>query len=172
MSLKKTCCLALMAASVAMLGGMEAQAGTMTMPGTDPAASSWQTYFRANSLEFPQIFRARHPGPGWILGHRAQLGLTPSQVVTEQKLAAGMVAAAQASVTRLQAAYGKYQADAALALPSQATIIADIEAVGRAQTHVGRAMVPYHFKAYALLTPEQKTTFRKLVATPTTPRPK
>jgi hypothetical protein len=169
MSLKKTCCLALLAASVAMLGSMKAQAGTMTMPVANAGAPSWRTYFRAHSLEFPQIFRARHPGPGWILGHRKQLRLMPSQVVAEQKLAAGMVAAARASVTGLQAAYLRYQADAALARPSQARIIADIKAVGLAQTHVGLAMIPYHFKAYALLTSAQKATFRKLVATPATP---
>jgi Spy/CpxP family protein refolding chaperone len=169
MSSKKTCCFALVAASIATFGSMNAEAATMTMPAANAGASSWRTYFRANSLEFPQIFRAHHPGPGWILGHREQLHLTPSQVVAEQKLAAGMVAAAQASVTRLQAAYGKYQAEAALASPSQAPIIADIKAVGLAQTQVGLAMVPYHFKAYALLTPEQKGTFRELVATPATP---
>lgn len=169
MRLAKMGCSAVLALLVGMLGSTDAHAADMTMPAAQAPVPSWQAYFRANSLGFPQIFRAHHPGPGWILAHKSQLHLTPSQVAAEQKLAAGMVAAAKASVTRLQAAYAKYQADAAMTAPVQATMIADVEAVGRAETRVGLAMVPYHLKAYALLAPEQKATFAELVASPATP---
>ncbi|HVE22067.1 MAG TPA: Spy/CpxP family protein refolding chaperone [Acidocella sp.] len=167
MRLTKMGCSAVLALMVALLGTTGVQA--VSVPTTQAAVPAWQAYFKANSLGFPQIFRTHHPGPGWILARKSQLHLTPTQVTAEQKLAAGMVAAAQASVTRLQAAYAKYHADAAMASPVQETIIADVEAVGRAETRAGLAMVPYHLRAYALLTPEQKATFAELLASPAPP---
>jgi Spy/CpxP family protein refolding chaperone len=145
-----------------------AQTTPTQMAGTQTAgaAPAWQAYFRAHSLEFPQVFRARHPGPGWILQHAAALHLTAAQVSAETRLKAGMVGAARSAVSGLQAASARYQADAAMTAPSLRVITADIEAVGRAQTRVGLAMVPYHLKAYAVLTPAQKATFQALVKTP------
>jgi len=40
----------------------------------------------------------------------------------------------------------------------------DIEAIGKAQTHLALVMVPYHLKAYAMLNPAQQMLYRKLVA--------
>ncbi|HEY1857834.1 hypothetical protein [Acidocella sp.] len=158
-----------LALSIATLGGQVVQAAAMTTPGAAPGTPSWQSYFRTNSLDFPAVFRARHPGPGWLLQHRAALHLTPAQISADQRLVTGMVQAARTSVTALQATYAKYQADAGVTAPALSTITADVEAVGRAETRVGLAMVPYHLKAYALLTPTQKSIYQTLVATPATP---
>src|ERR1700761_768824 len=96
----KVGCLAALTFLVSVVSGTDGYAADMSMPATQAAVPSWQAYFRANSLEFPQIFRAHHPGPGWILAHKSQLHLTQSQTQGEEKLAAGMVAAAKASVAR------------------------------------------------------------------------
>lgn len=40
---------------------------------------------------------------------------------------------------------------------------ADVDAVGKAQTNVGMAMVPYHLKAYAALNSNQQAIFRTIV---------
>ncbi len=133
---------------------------------TSPAPPTWQPYFKTHSLDFPEIFRARHPGPNWILSHGTQLHLTSAQVTTEKQLMLGMVTSAKTKVAALQAAYAKYQADAAMPAPALPVITADIDAVGQAQTALGLAMVPYHLKAYAALTPAQQATFQSLVAAP------
>lgn len=135
-----------------------------TMAQSGPAmGASWKPYFRAHSLGFPMMFRAHHPGPAWVLGHAKQLELTPAQIKEEKALTMGMVGAAQSTVTTLKAKYAQYQKDAAQLDPDLHKISADIEAVGKAQTNVGMAMVPYHLKAYAALNAKQQAIFRKLV---------
>ena len=64
----------------------------------------------------------------------------------------------------LQKAYEKYASDASATEPSLAVINDDIEAIGNAQTHLARVMVPYHLDAYAALRPAQQVLYRKLVA--------
>ena len=66
--------------------------------------------------------------------------------------------------TALKQAYEKYATDAAAIAPSLAVIHQDIEAIGKAQTHLAQVMVPYHLKAYAALNPTQQALYRKWVA--------
>ncbi len=148
--------------AVALLVGHAAFAADATMQSA--GAPAWQPYFKSHSLDFPRIFRSSHPGPNWILSHAAQLHLTDAQRLVEKQLMAGMVTAARSNVAVLQAAFAKYQADAALKEPSLQVMTADIDAVGKAQTAVGMAMIPFHLKAYSALTPAQKATFQTLVA--------
>jgi hypothetical protein len=105
-----------LSSTLTLLAAHGAFAATPAM--TPPAAApAWQLYFRAHSLGFPELFRAHHPGPAWMLGHAAQLHLTASQVATEKQLMLGMVTTAKNDVGALQAAYAKYQADAATTAP-------------------------------------------------------
>jgi len=129
------------------------------------APAAWQLYFRTHSLDFPQIFRSHHPGPNWMLSHAPQLHLTDAQVTVEKQLMLGMVTTTQKDVGALQAAYAKYQADAAMKEPSLQVITVDVDAVGKAQAALGMAMVPFHLKAYAALTPAQKLTYQTLLST-------
>ncbi len=62
-----------------------------------------------------------------------------------------------------QAAYAKYQ------LTRRRTnlpfwIAPDVDAVGKAQTALGIALVPFHLKAYAAFTPAQQITFQILTS--------
>ena len=152
-----------LSSALALLIGHGAFAADSTMSGT-AAPSTWQPYFRAHSLDFPQVFRSHHPGPDWILSHDVPLHLTGPQTMVEKQLMLGMVTSTRSDVAALQAAYAKYQADAALKEPSLQVITADVDAVGKAQTALGMAMIPFHFKAYAALTPTQKVTFQTLVS--------
>ena len=152
-----------LSSALALLMGHGAFAADSTMSST-AAPPSWQLYFRTHSLEFPQIFRSHHPGPNWILSHDAQLHLTGPEMMAEKQLMLGMVTSTRSDVAALQTAYAKYQADAALKEPSLQVITTDVDAVGKAQTALGMAMVPFHLKAYAVLTPTQKVTFQTLVS--------
>ena len=149
--------------ALALLVGHGAFAADSTMSST-AAPPTWQLYFRTHSLDFPQIFRSVHPGPDWILSHDVQLHLTGPQMMVEKQLTLGMVTSTRRDVAALQAAYAKYQADAALKEPSLQVITADVDAVGKAQTALGMAMIPIHLKAYAELTPTQRVTFQTLVS--------
>jgi hypothetical protein len=152
-----------LSSALALLMGHGAFAADSTMSST-AAPPSWQLYFRTHSLEFPQIFRSHHPGPSWILSHDAQLHLTGPEMMAEKQLMLGMVTSTRSDVAALQTAYAKYQADATLKEPSLQVITTDVDAVGKAQTALGMAMVPFHLKAYAVLTPTQKVTFQTLVS--------
>jgi Spy/CpxP family protein refolding chaperone len=152
-----------LALSLTMITFSTALADNSTMSNA-AAPPAWQLYFRTHSLDFPQVFRSHHPGPGWILSHNAQLNLTGAQMTIEKQLMLGMVTATRSDVGALQVAYAKYQADAALKEPSLQLITADVDAVGKAQTRLGLAMVPFHLKAYAALTPAQKVTYQMLVS--------
>ena len=81
--------------------------------------------------------------------------LTPAQIKQEKMLAMGMLDATKSAVAVLQAKYAQYEKDAAQQNPSLQQITADVHAVGKAQTNVGMAMVPYHLKAYAALNSNQ-----------------
>jgi hypothetical protein len=85
-------------------------------------------------------------------------------MMVEKQLKLGMVTSTRRDVAVLQAAYAKYRADAALKEPSLQVITTDVDAVGKAQTALGMAMVPFHLKAYAELVPTQKITFQTLVS--------
>jgi hypothetical protein len=152
-----------LSSALALLIGHGAFAADSTMSST-AAPPTWQLYFRTHSLDFPQIFRSHHPGPDWILSHDVQLHLTGPQMMVEKQLMLGMVTSTRSDVATLQAAYAKYQADAELKEPSLQVITADVDAVGKAQTALGTAMIPFHFKAYAELTSTQKVTFQTLVS--------
>ena len=152
-----------LSSALALLIGHGAFAADTTMSST-ATLPTWQLYFRTHSLDFPQVFRSHHPGPDWILSHDVQLHLTGPQMMVEKQLTFGMVTATKSDVAALQAAYAKYQADAALKEPSLQVITADVDAVGKAQTALGMAMIPFHLKAYAALTPTQKVTFQTLVS--------
>ena len=85
-------------------------------------------------------------------------------MMVEKQLMLGMVTSTRSDVAVLQTAYAKYQADAALKEPSLQVITTDVEAVGKAQTTLVIAMVQFHLKTYAELTPTQKMTFQTLVS--------
>ncbi len=142
--------------------GPSAFAATTAHP-TAAKVASWKLYFRSHSLGFPMVFRAHHPGPGWVLRRAKVLNLTPAQIKQEKMLAMGMLDATKSAVAVLQAKYAQYEKDAAQQNPSLQQITADVHAVGKAQTNVGMAMVPYHLKAYAALNPNQQAIFRTIV---------
>jgi hypothetical protein len=152
-----------LSSALALLVGHGAFAADSTMSSA-AVPPTWQLYFKTHSLDFPQVFRSHHLGPDWILSHDVQLHLTGAQMMVEKQLVLEMVTSTRNDVAGLQAAYTKYQADAALKEQSLQVITADVDAVGKAQTALGIAMVPFHFKAYATLTPAQKVTFQTLVS--------
>lgn len=123
-----------------------------------------QEYFGAHSFEFSSIFKRHHPGPYWILAKTKQFQLSSAQIKQQEELKFGMAKNTISGNTALQKAYEKYAADAKAKTPSLAVIQQDIEAIGKAQTHLALVMVPYHLKAYAALNPAQQTLYRKLVA--------
>ena len=85
--------------------------------------------------------------PGTAFNH-------PKDVVSDAKL----------STAEKRAILASWASDAAAVEPSLAVINEDIEAIGKAQTHLARVMVPYHLDAYAALRPAQQVLYRKLVA--------
>lgn len=125
-----------------------------------------QAYFGAHSFEFSSIFKRHHPGPYWILAKTKQFQLTGAQIKQQEELKFGMAKNTISGNTALQKAYEKYTTDAKATTPSLAIIKQDIEAIGKAQTHLALVMIPYHLKAYTALNPEQQTLYRKLVAEP------
>jgi outer membrane protein assembly factor BamB len=123
-----------------------------------------QQYFRDHSFEFSSLFSKHHPGPYWILARAKEFQLSPEQSKQQEELKNGMAAGTIAGNIALGKAYEKYAADAAAAEPSAATLNADIEAIGKAQTHLAQVMIPYHLKAYAALNPAQQSIYKKLLA--------
>lgn len=121
-----------------------------------------KVYFRAHSFGFPKAFGRYHPGPYWILHHAKAFHLTPVQTHEEMRLKMGMARSTVSDARALQKRYAAYRADAALANPSQKKILADIRAIGVAQTLLAGEMLTYHLKGFALLTSEQKSVYRKL----------
>lgn len=123
-----------------------------------------QDYFAAHSFEFSSIFKRHHPGPYWILEKTKEFQLSSAQIKQQEQLKFGMAKSTIAGNTALKQAYEKYATDAAAIAPSLAVIHQDIEAIGKAQTHLAQVMVPYHLKAYAALNPTQQALYRKWVA--------
>lgn len=123
-----------------------------------------QKYFTAHSLEFSSMFKAYHPGPYWILHHDQDFALTKSQKQQETKLKNEMAMATIKDNRALKAAYHKYALDGAKPSPTVATIDADIDAVGRAQTRLAKEMVPFHLQSYQLLDAKQRKTYKSLAA--------
>jgi hypothetical protein len=123
-----------------------------------------QQYFASHSFEFSSIFKRHHPGPYWILEKTKEFQLSGEQIKQQEVLKFAMAKSTISGNTVLQKAYTKYASDASAAEPSLAVIKQDIEAIGKAQTHLALVMVPYHLKAYAALNPAQQTLYRKLVA--------
>lgn len=123
-----------------------------------------QQYFRAHSFDFPKNFSHYHPGPYWILHHAAAFQLTPAQTREEMRLKMGMARSTVADNRVLQQRYAQYHRDSAAATPSERVILADIHAIGVAQTTLAGEMVPYHLKSYAALDAREQALYRKLVA--------
>lgn len=122
-----------------------------------------QQYFASHSFEFTSIFKRHHPGPYWILEKTKEFQLSSEQIKQQEDLKIGMAKSTISGSAVLKKAYKKYASDASAAEPSLAVIKKDIEDIGKAQTHLALAMVPYHLKAYAALNPVQQTLYRKLV---------
>jgi Spy/CpxP family protein refolding chaperone len=123
-----------------------------------------QEYFRDHSFDFSSIFSAYHPGPYWILANQERFQFSPEQLARQDSLKLGMAMATITANRALQAAYARYATDAAATDPSVTAIQNDIEEIGRAQTQLAQAMVPFHLQAYAALTPAQQAVYRALVA--------
>jgi Spy/CpxP family protein refolding chaperone len=123
-----------------------------------------QKYFTAHSLEFSSMFKAYHPGPYWILHHDKEFALTKSQKQQETKLKNEMAMATIKDNRALKAAYHKYALDGAKTSPSVASIDADIDAVGQAQTRLAKEMVPFHLKSCQLLDAKQRKIYTSLAA--------
>ena len=123
-----------------------------------------QQYFTSHSFEFSTIFKRYHPGPYWILEKTRQLQLSNAQIKQQEQLKFVMAKSTISANSVLQQAYAKYASDAKAENPSLAIIEQDIEAVGNAQTHLARVMVPYHLDAYKILNPAQQAVYRKLAA--------
>lgn len=123
-----------------------------------------QEYFGTHSFEFSSIFKNHHPGPYWILAKTKEFHLSSEQIKQQEALKFAMAKSTLSSSAVLQKAYEKYASDASATEPSLAVINDDIEAIGNAQTHLARVMVPYHLDAYAALRPAQQVLYQKLVA--------
>lgn len=123
-----------------------------------------QQYFASHSFEFSSIFKRHHPGPYWILEKAKELQLSGEQFKQQEDLKNGMAKSTLSGNAVLQKAYEKYASDASATEPSLAVIKQDIEAIGKAQTHLALVMVPYHLKAYAALNHAQQTLYLQLVA--------
>lgn len=123
-----------------------------------------QAYFTAHSFEFSSIFKSHHPGPYWILEKIKEFQLSSAQIKQQEQLKSGMAKSTIAGNAALKRAYEKYAVDAAATMPLLALINRDIDAIGKAQTHLAQVMVPYHLKAYAALNPDQQAIYRQLVA--------
>lgn len=122
-----------------------------------------QQYFASHSFEFSSLFKRHHPGPYWILEKTKELQLSGEQIKQQEDLKNGMAKSTLSGNAVLQKAYEKYASDASATEPALAVIKKDIEAIGKAQTHLALVMVPYHLKAYAALNPAQQTLYRKWV---------
>lgn len=140
-------------------------ASPMDLSAMSPAQKKQgQEYFRTHSFEFSSIFKNHHPGPYWILAKTKDLQLSSEQIKQQEALKFAMAKTTLSSSAVLQKAYDKYASDASATEPSLALINDDIEAIGKAQTHLARVMVPYHLDAYAALLPAQQVLYRKLAA--------
>jgi Spy/CpxP family protein refolding chaperone len=128
------------------------------------AAAQGRAYFRQHSFDFPTVFRAQHPGPDWILQHASDFNLTPGQTTKLEHLRDGMRGAVVQDSAKLKQAYTQYAADARAITPEQRTMLKDVQAVGRAQTELAGAMIPYHLQSYAVLDAAQKKTYERLIA--------
>lgn len=149
----------------ALLASGTAYAGSTALSQMTPTQKKQeQKYFTAHSLDFSAMFKAYHPGPYWILHHDKEFALTSSQKQAETRLKDGMAKATIADNRELKAAYRKYQADGAKKNPSVATLNADIDAVGRAQTRLAKEMIPYHLKSYHILNTRQRGIYTTLAA--------
>lgn len=123
-----------------------------------------QEYFTAHSFDFSSIFKKHHPGPYWILKKKNQFQLSSAQIKKQDALKNAMAKNTLSGNAALKKAYEKYATDAAATEPSLAGINRDIDAIGKAQTHLAKVMVPYHLEAYRALSPAQQALYRKLVA--------
>lgn len=149
---------------------MEQSADT-TSPGainltqmSDEQKMQQQKYFTEHSFEFSPIFKKYHPGPHWIIGHAQEFQLTEEQRKQQQELNNGMAKETIMANTALKSAYKKYEADAAMEEPLPEVLNKDIEAIGKAQTHLAQVMIPFHLKSYEILTASQKAVYKKLAA--------
>jgi hypothetical protein len=125
-----------------------------------------QQYFTEHSFEFSSLFKSHHPGPYWVLARAEQFQLSPEQHKQQEELKNGMAEGTIAGNTALKKAYEKYARDAAAAEPAEDTLNADIEAIGKAETHLTQVMIPYHLKSYAALNPTQRSRYKRLLPQP------
>lgn len=140
-------------------------AGAKPLSSMTPAEKKQdQAYFTAHSFEFSSIFKSHHPGPYWILEKTKEFQLSSAQIKQQEQLKYGMAKSTIAGNAALKRAYEKYAVDAAVTMPSLALLKRDIDAIGKAQTHLAQLMVPFHLKAYAALNPTQQALYRQLVA--------
>jgi hypothetical protein len=133
-------------------------------PAMPDAAAQGRAYFRQHSFDFATVFRAQHPGPAWILQHAPDFNLTQAQTTGLEHLRDGMRVAVAKDSINLKQAYTQYAADARAATPQQSIMLKDVQAVGRAQTQLAGAMIPYHLQSYTVLDAAQKNTYERLVA--------
>jgi hypothetical protein len=134
----------MVAAAVLAFSAVEAQAAER--------GPAWQAYFRAD-----------HPGPGWVLEHRAVLHLSAGQVRVEERLRRGMAVAVRREAGVARAAQARYRAEAARTAPRLRIAAADADAVGVAQARLVTATMAFRLRAYAVLTRPQQAIFRRLL---------
>lgn len=131
---------------------------------SDEQKMEQQRYFTEHSFEFSSLFKKYHPGPHWIIAHAQEFQLTEEQRKQQQELNNGMAKETIMANTALKSAYKTYEADAAMEEPSLEVLNNDIEAIGKAQTHLAQVMIPFHLKSYEILNPSQKAIYKKLAA--------
>ncbi|GAN78207.1 Spy/CpxP family protein refolding chaperone [Acidisphaera rubrifaciens] len=154
------------AALAAYVGAACLAVGAMAVPARADMSdmTTAHDFFVAHSFDFPKNFRFSHPGPEWVLQHDADFKLTEKQKAELTSMSKTMFDEMKRLDGVTQNAIGKYAKDAAQVDPSEATMKADIDAIGRSETALAYTMVPYHLKSYALLSPSQKKTFADLLA--------
>jgi len=123
-----------------------------------------QNYFRDHSFDFPATFSSYHPGPYWMLEKKKDFKFTDEQLKQEEDLKMGMAKNTIEDEATLLHAYARYASDSAKLNPPIEQIMTDIDAVGKAQTSLASEMVTYHLKGYAVLDPDQKKVYQRLVS--------
>jgi hypothetical protein len=131
---------------------------------SDEQKMQQQKYFTEHSFEFSPYFKKYHPGPHWIIANAKEFELTEEQSRQQKELNDGMAKATIMANKALKAAYQKYEKDAAMDEPVLEVLNNDIEAIGKAQTHLAQVMIPYHLNSYKALNDKQKAVYKKLVA--------
>lgn len=146
---------------------------SLTMPMTVEAMSlahmsveqkhAAQAFFRAHALDFSHGYGLYHPGPYWIL-REPSLKLTVLQQRQETALKLAMARATLKDSLRVKWADKRYDQLSRQANPNLQQLHMALSAAGVARVVLGWEMIPFHVRAYQLLTPIQKVRYKQLVA--------